>query len=218
METFESYDAGTEPPTPWFNYDNAGGGISIIEVDGERARTGQSGQNKIFAWGFDATTSPGYGGVGKNFTTALDWSEYTGIQFWMWGSGEGGELQVEIGEDKTSDVERYRSAALNDNWTGWKLVKLPFSSFSASSYNPNPGNGRLDLTTVNNLVFAANSGKTVGGVALDNISVYCVEGASNTLPATGSSSMNSTSGVAVLSIIAGLVMMLLTQARRRQTT
>ena len=218
VETFESYDAGTEPPTPRFNYNNAGGGISIIEEDGARAREDQSGQNKIFAWGFDATTPPGYGGVGQNFTTALDWSEYTGIQFWMWGSGEGGELQVEIGEDKTSDVERYRSAALNDDWTGWKLVKLPFSSFSASSYNPNPGNGRLDLTTVNNLVFAANSGKTVGGVALDDISVYCVEGAAVTLPATGSTSTNSTSGVAVLSIIAGLAMMLLTQARRREIT
>ena len=134
------------------------------------------------------------------------------------GTGEGGELQVEIGEDKTSDVERYRSTALIDNWTGWKLVKLPFSSFSPSSYNPNPGNGKLDLTTVNNIVFAANSGKTDGGVALDNISVYCVEGSSNTLPSTGSSSTDSTSAVAVLSIIAGLALILLTQARRRQTT
>ena len=133
----------------------------------------------------------------------------------MWGSGEGGELQVEIGEDKTSDVERYRSAALIDNWTGWKLVKLPFSSFSPGSYNPNPGNGKLDLTTVNNLVFAANSGKTDGGVALDNISVYCVEGM---LPSTGSSPTSSTSGVAVLTIIAGIALMLLSQTRRRQTT
>ena len=215
VETFESYDASTSPPSPWFNYDNAGGGISVIEQDGERARTGQSGQNKIFAWGFDAISAPGYGGVGKNFDTPLDWSGNTGVQFWMWGSGEGGELQVEIGEDKTSDVERYRSAALIDNWTGWKLVKLPFSSFSPGSYNPNPGNGKLDLTTVNNLVFAANSGKTDGGVALDNISVYCVEGM---LPSTGSSPTNSTSGVAVLSIIAGIALMLLSQTRRRQTT
>ena len=161
VETFESYGAGTTPPEPWFNYDNAGGGISIVADDAARARDGQSGDNKIFAWGFDAVSPPGYGGVGQNFDTPVDWSENTGLQFWMWGSGEGGELQVEIGEDKTSDVERYRSAALVDDWTGWKLVKLPFSSFSASSYNPNP-NGKLDLTTVNNLVFAANSGKTDG--------------------------------------------------------
>ena len=218
VDTFESYAAGTTPPSPWFNYDNAGGGISIIEEDGDRARTGQSGQNKIFAWGFDAISAPGYGGVGRNFDTPLDWSGNTGLQFWMWGSGEGGELQVEIGEDKTSDVERYRSTAFVDDWTGWKLVKLPFSSFSASSYNPNPGNGRLDLTTVNNLVFAANSGKTDGGVALDNIAVYCEEGAAYNLPATGSSTTNATSGLAVLSIIAGIALMLLTQARRRQTS
>ena len=72
------------------------------------------GSNKIFAWGFDAISAPGYGG-GRNFDTPLDWREHwrpldVGIR-------EGGELQVEIGEDKTSDVERYRSAALIDNWT-----------------------------------------------------------------------------------------------------
>ena len=96
-------------------------------------------------------------------------------------------------------------------------MKLPFSSFSASSYNPNPGNGRLDLTTVNNVVFAANSGKTDGGVALDDISVYCDEATPGTLPATGSGTTNSTSGRAMLSIVAGVALMLLSQARRRQT-
>ena len=214
VETFESYGAGTTPPEPWFNYDNAGGGISIVADDAARARDGQSGDNKIFAWGFDAVSDPGYGGVGRNFTSPADWSEYTGVQFWMWGSGEGGELQVEIGEDKTSDVERYRSAAFTDNWTGWKLIKLPFSSFSPSSYNPNPGNGKLDLTTVNNLVFAANSGKTDGGVALDSVAVYCVEGQ---LPATGSSTTSSTSGLAALVMAAGIAMILISQTRRRES-
>ena len=214
VETFESYGAGTTPPEPWFNYDNAGGGISIVADDAARARDGQSGDNKIFAWGFDAVSDPGYGGVGRNFTSPADWSEYTGVQFWMWGSGEGGELQVEIGEDKTSDVERYRSAAFTDNWTGWKLIKLPFSSFSPSSYNPNPGNGKLDLTTVNNLVFAANSGKTDGGVALDSVAVYCVEGQ---LPATGSSTTGSASGLAALVMAAGIAMILISQTRRRES-
>ena len=50
-----------------------------------------------------------------------------GLEFWFYGSGEGGELQIEIGEDKTSDVERYRAPAFYDRDVGWQRIRLPFS-------------------------------------------------------------------------------------------
>ena len=83
-----------------------------------------------------------------------------------------GELQIEIGEDKTSDVERYRAPAFYDREIGWQLITLPFESFSPSDWNPVPGNGILDLRAVHNIVFAANSGESVEGVVIDDVAVY----------------------------------------------
>lgn len=210
LDSFDDYPAGDSVPSSWFNYGNAGGGVEEVPEDGARAREDQTGTNKILAWGFDAESDPGYGGIGKEYTTPANFTGYTGIQFWFYGSGEGGELQVEIGEDKTDDVERYRSAAFNDDQEGWRLIKLPFSSFGASEYNPQPGNGRLDLTSVSNVVFAANAGSTTGGVALDDLALYF----DGSLPATGASNSQSTSTTAIVLILLGVSLAVVSQSRR----
>ena len=49
---------------------------------------------------------------------------------------------------------------------------MPFSTFRPGDYNPVPGNGILDLKAVYNLVFAANSGESTYGVAIDDVAVY----------------------------------------------
>ncbi|MGB0470576.1 MAG: carbohydrate binding domain-containing protein [Ilumatobacteraceae bacterium] len=172
LDDFENYEGSSTVPATWFNYGNAGGGVSIITVDDARARDGQSAENKVLAWGFDADSDPGYGGVGKEFAEPLNWTGYTGLEFWFKGSGEGGELQIEIGEDKSSDVERYRAPAFYDRETDWQRIRLPFSSFRPGDYNPVPGNGILDLKAVYNIVFAANSGASTEGVAIDEVAVY----------------------------------------------
>ena len=172
VEDFEGYEGSPSVPATWFNYGNAGGGVSLVPDDDDKAREGQSGENKVLAWGFDADADPGYGGVGKEFAEPLNWTEFSGLEFWFFGSGEGGELQIEIGEDKTSDVERYRAPAFYDRDAGWQRIRLPFSSFSPGDYNPVPGNGILDLKKVYNIVFAANSGVSTEGVMIDDIVVY----------------------------------------------
>lgn len=172
LDDFEGYEGSSAVPASWFNYGNAGGGVSIVAPGDDRERNGQSGDNRLLAWGFDAVSDPGYGGVGKEFPEPQNWTEFTGLQFWFHGSGENGELQIEIGEDKTTDVERYRAPSFIDNEVGWRLVKLPFATFSPSGWNPSPGNGILDLRAVENIVFAANAGVSTAGVALDDIALY----------------------------------------------
>lgn len=172
IEDFEGYEGSPSVPATWFNYGNAGGGVSLLAEDDARARDGQSGENKVLAWGFDADADPGYGGVGKEWAEPLNWSAFSGLEFWFFGSGEGGELQIEIGEDKTTDVERYRAPAFYDRDAGWQRIRLPFSSFSPGEYNPVPGNGILDLKAVYNIVFAVNSGVSTEGVIIDDIAVY----------------------------------------------
>lgn len=188
IENFESYAGSDAMPATWFNYGTAGGGVSIVPVSGDRVRAGQSGDNRMLAWGFDSAKSPGYGGVGKEFSAPRDWSSFTGLKFWLYGSGEGGQLQVEIGEDRTSDVERYRSDAFVDNQHGWRLIRIPFDSFAPASWNPAPGDGVLSLTSIANVVFAANSGTTVAGVAIDDVALYRSGGSSTTttVPEAGS--------------------------------
>ncbi len=183
LDDFESYGTGDSVPPTWFNYGNAGGGVSLVGVAETRVRTGQSGDNKLLAWGFDAVSDPGYGGVGKEYASPQNWSQYSGVRFWFYGSGEGGSLQIEIGEDKTSDVERYRGGAFTDNQVGWQIVRVPFDSFSPASWNPAPGNEVLDLVSVENIVFAVNSGATTAGVAIDDVSLY-VDNSSSTTSTT----------------------------------
>ena len=183
LDDFESYGTSDSVPTTWFNYGNAGGGVSIVGVADSRVRSGQLGDNKLLAWGFDAVSDPGYGGVGKEYASPQNWSQYSGVKFWFYGSGEGGSLQIEIGEDKTSDVERYRGGAFTDNQVGWQIVRVPFDSFSPASWNPTPGNEVLDLVSVENIVFAVNSGATTAGVAIDDVSLY-VDNSSSTTTTT----------------------------------
>ena len=159
-------------PQTWFNYGNAGGGVDIVGVADQRSRSGQTGDNRLLAWGFDANSDPGYGGIGKEYPSPQNWSQYSGVKFWFYGSGEGGQLQIEIGEDKTTDVERYRAPTFVDNQLGWRLVRLDFDSFTPASWNPVPGNEVLDLLSVENIVFAANSGITSSGVAIDDVTLY----------------------------------------------
>ena len=66
LDDFENYGTSDSVPTTWFNYGNAGGGVSVVGVADSRARSGQLGDNKLLAWGFDAVSDPGYGGVGKS--------------------------------------------------------------------------------------------------------------------------------------------------------
>ena len=172
LEDFEGYASSSAVPQTWFNYGNAGGGVNLVGVDDDLAKSGQSNENRLLFWGFDADSDPGYGGVGKEWVEPLDWTAFTGLEFWFYGSGEGGELQIEIGEDKTSDVERYRAPAFYDRDVGWQRIRLPFSTFRPGDYNPVPGNGILDLKAVYNLVFAANSGESTYGVAIDDVAVY----------------------------------------------
>ena len=51
-------------------------------------------------------------------------------------------------------------------------MRLDFDSFTPASWNPVPGNEVLDLLSVENIVFAANSGITSSGVAIDDVTLY----------------------------------------------
>ena len=127
-------------PENWSTYGNASGDIDLVAAGDDTSSETQTGDSQILSWSFDANADPGFGGIRKDFSKPQNWTGFTGIQFLYFGGGVGGELQLEIGEDRTevdrTDVERYRTRSFFDRTEGWQLIRLPFESFSPARFNP----------------------------------------------------------------------------------
>ncbi len=163
-------------PGTYFSYNGNGAGVGYgvetIADTGALARPGQVGDNNILSVGFDVPAG-GFGGFGENFgATSQDWSAFDGFSFWFHGTGGGATFQAEIFDDgaNADAAERY-DVDFTDDTAGWRLIEIPFSSFTAATdFNPNPGNGVLDLATVWGYVFPINSGNDT--VKFDDIALY----------------------------------------------
>ncbi|MBF4579378.1 glycoside hydrolase family 3 N-terminal domain-containing protein [Frigoribacterium sp. VKM Ac-2530] len=136
----------------------------------------------------------GYGGLSHDLADAQDWSSYQGLRFWWYASQAnnpasptaGADLKVEIkdgdpaGGGDTAETSELWAATFKDNWgsstSRWKLVELPFSSFTPSGYQPGDDatkNGTLDLTSAfgYSITFAPGTPAPVGW-AIDDTQVY----------------------------------------------
>lgn len=118
--------------------------------------------NDVLSGTYDIPTG-GYGGFSDNLADSQDWSSFRGIRFWWYASQAsnpasptaGADIAVEV-KDGGADGEHSElwRTTFKDNWgsstSRWKLVELPFSSFSPSAYQPGTPetrNGTLDLTS-----------------------------------------------------------------------
>ena len=106
-----------------------------------------------------------------------DWHYDTGVKMDIFGQNTGRRLQFEI--EDTAD-ERYDYGFL-DNFTGWKTIVMPFSSFTRSTVYqpdgaPNDGLDRQDVNAINFQVLDTGAGT----LYFDNLIVY--DGASTSNP------------------------------------
>ncbi len=77
-----------------------------------------------------------------------DWSTSEGIRFWMFGSNSGTQMFIDILDNRnpgstTDDAERF-TVPFVDDFTGWQLIELPFSTFVRKEIGngaPNDGLG-----------------------------------------------------------------------------
>jgi endoglucanase len=76
----------------------------------------------------------GWGGVDRSYSRAQDWTAYTHFNFGFRGTGSGNLIRIEILDDRapnsTSDTSERFEYAFTDNFTGWRLFEIPFSSFT----------------------------------------------------------------------------------------
>lgn len=81
-----------------------------------------------------------------------DWSTSEGISFWMYGSGSGTQMFIDILDNRnpgstTDDAERW-TVPFVDDVAGWRLIELPFSSFVRKEIGngaPNDGLGLFQM-------------------------------------------------------------------------
>ncbi|MBX0329808.1 family 16 glycosylhydrolase [Oscillochloris sp. ZM17-4] len=96
-----------------------------------------------------------YAGFTHSFESAAldqwvtqDWSAYAGLSFWLYGNNSGTTLFVDVLDNRNpgsvkDDAERW-SADVIDNFSGWKLIELPFDGMHRKEIGngaPNDGFG-----------------------------------------------------------------------------
>ncbi|MGI9645116.1 MAG: family 16 glycosylhydrolase, partial [Ilumatobacteraceae bacterium] len=81
-----------------------------------------------------------------------DWSTSEGIRFWMFGSNTGTQMFIDILDNRNpgstvDDAERF-TVPFIDDFTGWKLLEFPFSTFVRKEIGngaPNDGLGLFEM-------------------------------------------------------------------------
>jgi endoglucanase len=74
----------------------------------------------------------GWAGVDRSFSEARDWTAYTHFSFGFQGTGSGNRIRVEILDNRghsTYDTAERFEFIFTDDFTGWRIIKIPFSSF-----------------------------------------------------------------------------------------
>ena len=156
LQPFADFEGGV--PAGWFQYSDGGmivnpAVITVADSD-PLALPGQLGNNDMLSVTANVTT---WGGFGAGFSPVQNWSDMQGVSFWYYGTNLGTTHEFEIQTVQNDD----RRATFVDDFTGWRMIVLPFTTFGNTPYN---------VSQVDNWVFVLDG--TVGVFGLDHVSVY----------------------------------------------
>lgn len=117
--------------------------------------------------------APGWAGVVRDFTAPLDWNGYATFSLWVRGSNSGQRHFIEIKSDGNDATNSNRYVyPLEDDFSGWKFVNIPFGAFAArTGYNPGPNPAApVNLSRMWGYAILLDAG-SAGVMALDNVTV-----------------------------------------------
>ncbi len=105
-----------------------------------------------------------------------DWSSYGGLAFWLYGNNSGTDLFVDVIDNRpagstTDNAERF-SIAFKDDFSGWKLIELPFESFARKEIGNGAPNDGFTLTEVHGWAFGTLTTATPQTYYLDDVKLY----------------------------------------------
>ena len=149
-----------------------GGTISISTTSAAPADSvpGAGSGNNVLEFSVGASPDPGFGYVAHDFATTSDWSAYSGLIFWLHGSGNGNDIYFDIREDDGgvgnccgAEIWDYKFSDLN---VGWSQIEIPFSAFAYKGGAPDDG---LGLTEVRGWAFGYENGIAATTYFIDDI-------------------------------------------------
>src|SRR5215207_3507359 len=136
--------------------------------------------NNVLQMGFNVVS---YGVVIHGFENATvdqwvaqDWSSYGGLAFWLYGNNSGTDLFVDVIDNRpagstTDNAERF-SISFKDDFSGWKLIELPFESFARKEIGNGAPNDGFTLTEVHGWAFGTLTTATPQTYYLDSVKLY----------------------------------------------
>lgn len=165
---------------------DAGGNVvlELASAEDELALPDQEAENQVLQVSYDIG---GFGGFTHALTdgeewVSQDWTEYNTLDFWLYGTETGALVQVEIfdnrAENATSDSAERWYYRVEDNFSGWQFISIPFEYFQRrTDWQPGgaPSDG-LGLTEVHGYAFAFPAGIGQQVTYIDDVSVGTGEG------------------------------------------
>jgi beta-glucanase (GH16 family) len=138
--------------------------------------------NKVLQLDLDVTS---YAGVIRTFENEAmdtwvpqDWSAYEGFTMWLYGQNSGSTLFVDLLENRnpgsvTDDAQRW-SVNVTDDFSGWKQLELPFSSFTQKLVGNGAPNDDFERYEMNGWALGALGTGGPRTYYVDNVGVYGV--------------------------------------------
>ena len=106
--------------------------------------------NSVLQMDVDSTS---FAGFIHGFSSTQDWSKREGVSLWMYGTGSGSQMFIDILDNRNDgstvdDAERW-SIAFLDDFSGWQLLEFPFADFVRKEIGNGAPNDGLGLVAMN---------------------------------------------------------------------
>lgn len=110
--------------------------------------------------------------------TTQDWSAYEGLQFYLYGNNSGTTLFVDVLDNRNpgsakDDAERW-STNIVDNFSGWQLIQIPFTSLTRKEIGNGAPNDGLGLNEVHGWALGTTTTPSPQTYYVDDASLYGV--------------------------------------------
>lgn len=157
------FEGGT--PGGWFVYQGVQFGatgavtptVTTIASTDPLARPGQTGNNDALCADANVGNAGDFAGFGSSVPAAnQDWSGYTSIDFWLYGTGAGQTYQFEV---QTAAGNANRVSFTESGTLGWQQISIPIASLT----------GTFDITQVTDWVFVLDG--VNGNFCIDDVTL-----------------------------------------------
>ena len=136
--------------------------------------------NKVLQLDLNVTS---YAGVIHGFENpagdtwvSQDWSEYAGFTMWLYGQNSGTALFIDLLENRnpgsTKDDAQRWTTTVTDDFSGWKQLEIPFTSFTEKVVGNGAPRDDFDRTAMYGWAFGALGTGGARTYYVDDVGVY----------------------------------------------